>query len=889
MPEDWLSGMENLRYTCWGHPASSGLSNFLSQAFLPSTRNSDEAQLHLLKATDCSKFFFSEERSARVLEIQGLSPGLEIFQVPSLKTIIGDETGLRPYPFTASYEEVENEIICIIHSSGTTGKFYPQSGLWSFTDDLYSAGMPKPVPLTNGFFMTMDANAHLEWPEGRRPSAFFWMSQQDSVLATTPFFHLMGFISFAFAIFHNVPAVFGPDKPLSVGHLVELMKVTRPTGALYPPSVLEDMSHSEEALECLKGLDFVSFGGAPLAAETGDRLRRYTKLISAIGTSEIGWIPTLVPEDEANWGYFEWLPAYGISMQDTGDNLYEMVIPRRPDSREYHGIFHTFPDRDIYRTSDLYTRHPTNPNLWKYYGRQDDVIVLSNGEKFNPVTMELIIETHPLVSRAVVVGQSKFQAGLLIEPHPELPEMDSNAFIEEIWPAVQAANQTIAAHGRVMKSKIGFASKAKPFKKTPKGTTQRRAVVRDYEKEINAIYEAELEDDLQDCLPETLDQNSIMEYTRQIIAHVLERADIPISQDLYSAGLDSLMTMQVAKVLQRGILKRQPQLKPGAITPQTIYANPTVEQLGNVIYGIVEGKAQASIPREKKIQRLVEKYTRDLPEARDDLPQTLPSSPSIVILTGSTGSLGTYLLHDLLKKPSISKVYCLNRSDAASRQKKSMEDKGLHVEAGDWVTKVEFLQASFGEPLFGLDEAKYQEMLDSVDTIIHNAWKVDFNHSVESFEDTHINGLRRFVDFSLNSRFNAHVHFVSSISTVGSWTPKMGSIVPEVPMEDVSVVLPQGYGESKHVAERICLEASRRSRVPTTVYRVGQIAGPTTPSGEWNRHEWLPTIIATSKAMGKIPNRLGSISVDWVPVVSRNLYPNSSLIANHHIRIHSHQ
>lgn len=52
--------------------------------------------------------------------------------------------------------------------------------------------------------------------------------------------------------------------------------------------------------------------------------------------------------------------------------------------------------------------------------------------------------------------------------------------------------------------------------------------------------------------------------------------------------------------------------------------------------------------------------------------------------------------------------------------------------------------------------------------------------------------------------------------------------VPEFRIEDSSVVLPPGYGESKHVSERIYLEASRRSHVPTIVYRVGQIAGPTT-------------------------------------------------------------
>jgi nucleoside-diphosphate-sugar epimerase/acyl carrier protein len=725
--------------------------------------------------------------------------------------------------------------------------------------------MPKPVPLTNGFFMTFDAVSHLPLPKGRR-SVLQWKDQQDLVLATTPLFHLMGLVPLVFSVWLNVPALMGPDKSLSVDHMVELLQTGRPTYAMCAPSILTDLSHSAEALACLDNLKAVLFGGAPLHPETGDRLRKHTELVSGIGTSEIGWIGAMIPEDPANWSYFEWNEAYGVDMQDLGDGLFEMVIPRQQNARDFKGIFHTFPDIDTYPTNDLYTQHPTNPRLWKYHGRKDDVIVLSNGEKFNPVGMETIIEGHPLVGKAVVFGQSRFQSGLLIEPNHEANDMDSKIFIDEIWPTVQLANQTIAAHGRVMKNKIGFAVKDKPFKRTPKGTVQRRAVLRDYEEEIGAIYDGGLEDDLDRLLPQTLDQESVPALIREIVIRVLERSDFANTDTFDSAGLDSLMTIRVSQLLQRAIQLRRPDVKAGAINPQTIYGHPTVDRLSQFVVSILDGKSQAEIPRADKIQSLVVKYTSDLP-VREVRPQTGPSSPSTVILTGSTGSLGTYLLHSLLGNKSVSKVYCLNRSDAESRQKQGFEEKGLHLSPSDWQERVEFLQASFGAPQFGLDEAKYQELLQTVDTVIHNAWKVDFNHSVDSFEDTHIQGIRRFVDFSLSSRHNAHIHFVSSISTVGAWTPAMGSSVPEVPMEDSKAVLPQGYGESKHVAERICLEASRRSQVPTTVYRVGQVAGPTSASGLWNPHEWLPTIIATSKAMGKIPTRLGSMVVDWVPVV----------------------
>ncbi|KAJ5994030.1 hypothetical protein N7451_009754 [Penicillium sp. IBT 35674x] len=802
------------------------------QAFFPSTRNSDEAHKHLLTATNCKIFFFSKERETQVLNIRTLL-SMDVFVVPAMETILGSEGDLRSYPYTKSYADAENETLCIIHSSGTTG-------------------MPKPIYLTNGFFMCIDAIAKLPWPTGRQPSLFFNLSSQDLVLATTPFFHGMGLISFVFAIWFGIPVLYGPDKPLSVEHFVGILRTAH-------------LSYSSEALACLKELKSVYFGGAPLASQTGERLRQYTQIVPILGTSEIGLVPSLVPEDEVNWNYFEWNKAYGVDMQNLGDNLYEMVIPRQPNSRDFKSIFHTYPEVSIYPTNDLYTRHPKNVHLWKFHGRKDDIIVLSNGEKFNPIGMETVIVGHPLVGSAVIVGQSRFQAGLLVEPNQDIAEMDDKLFIEEIWPTVQMANQTIATHGRIVKSNIRVASKTKPFRRTPKGTVQRKAVLRDYEEEIDGMYAAEVEDDVAHYLPEPLGSETITEYIRQIVTCVLGKIDITSTEDLYSAGLDSLMTIQVSRTLQKGVQLRQPAVRPDAITPQIIYANPTMQQLSAVVLGILEGESQVGIPREDKIKGLVEKYTSDLPARRETRLEQRLHFPSTVVLTGSTGSLGTYLLYSILHSGSVSKVYCLNRSEARSRQENSFEARGLHVDANDLKDRVEFLQASFGEPRFGLDEDKYRELLDSVDTIIHNAWKVDFNHSVDSFEHTHIRGVRQFVDFSLRSRHSAHIHFVSSISTVGGWTADLGPSIPEQPM-DSSVVLAQGYSESKHVAERICIEASRKSCVPTTVYRVGQVAGPTTSNGKWNPHEWLPTLVATSKALGKIPNRLGTMAIDWVPV-----------------------
>jgi long-subunit acyl-CoA synthetase (AMP-forming) len=60
----------------------------------------------------------------------------------------------------------------------------------------------------------------------------------------------------------------------------------------------------------------------------------------------------------------------------------------------------------------LFQRHQTKPTLWRHVGRKDDVIVLSNGEKFTPVDFEKLVEGHPRVRGALVVRKNRFQAAL---------------------------------------------------------------------------------------------------------------------------------------------------------------------------------------------------------------------------------------------------------------------------------------------------------------------------------------------------------------------------------------------------------------------------------------------------------------------------------------------
>lgn len=89
---------------------------------LPSPRLSDEAYEHIFNSTICKRMLFSQEKKHKISELRPVLPAMDFLEVPSFMDILGDEEGLNHYPLEKTYDEIEDEVAFIIHSSGTTGK-----------------------------------------------------------------------------------------------------------------------------------------------------------------------------------------------------------------------------------------------------------------------------------------------------------------------------------------------------------------------------------------------------------------------------------------------------------------------------------------------------------------------------------------------------------------------------------------------------------------------------------------------------------------------------------------------------------------------------------------------------------------------------------------------
>ena len=98
---------------------------------------------------------------------------------------------------------------------------------------------------------------------------------------------------------------------------------------------------------------------------------------------------------------------------------------------------------------------------------------------------------------------------------------------------------------------------------------------------------------------------------------------------------------------------------------------------------------------------------------------------------------------------------------------------------------------------------------------------------------------------------------------------ELGPFIPEGRLNDFNFCT-LGYGQSKLAAHEILEYAAQHWGVRSAVLRVGQIAGPVSHGelGVWNRNEWFPSLIASSKYLQMLPDSLDLVSpgINYMPV-----------------------
>ena len=154
-----------------------------------------------------------------------------------------------------------------------------------------------------------------------------------------------------------------------------------------------------------------------------------------------------------------------------------------------------------------------------------------------------------------------------------------------------------------------------------------------------------------------------------------------------------------------------------AVSANIVFEHPSIHQLAQAIEDIVHpGGTREDIHRQRtsEIESMVAKYAANIPTPRVTGLHA-PEVP-VILLTGSTGNIGSHILAFLLLDSRVGRVYTLNRpsSDPIGRLKAALADRELPISLLDDPRLVS-LTGDVTQDNFGLDKTRYDEVRTSHD------------------------------------------------------------------------------------------------------------------------------------------------------------------------------
>ncbi|EJT96901.1 acetyl-CoA synthetase-like protein, partial [Dacryopinax primogenitus] len=871
-----LAFPETLTYVTW-------VCAIVAAGYAPfplSPRNSFPAFEHLLKTTNCRYLIGSlpsPDKPASALQQIAVQlvehiPGLGIIEAPKFDVLYPRLASWPPAAYGSAADVLptfkpspsgRDAPLMIIHSSGSTS-------------------FPKPIPLSDAAFSN--------W--GRSP----WYQDDDFCgtrwgIMSMPMFHIAGLaFGLGWTVCSGTTAVFfkpqeTPAMP-TPGTVLRAARLGKADYIFTVPSICVEWAQDAEAVAFLSTLKAVRFGGGPLPEEPGHRLvEGGVKLQTAYGMTETGPVfraDSVTMLGGKEWMYAPFMPHLGVKLIDEGNNAYRLVLM---ETSNFHVAVSNF-DAEVraFDTNDLLEPHPTRAGYWKVIGRADDQIMMSNGEKTNPGPLESIIVSSPHINAAIMFGRARTQAGVLVEPRDPINIHDENEiakFRNSVWDDIHKANTFAPQHSRIFKEFILVSDPVqKPLLRTPKGTIARNASLQLYADDIERIYEAAARPTQEEWAqpPDSWDDIGIHQFVVRVVNGVMRgdhanASEVNETRDLFEQGCDSLQATYIRAAIANALLEAPrsngARKIPTVAVPQNlVFLYPSIRNLASFVRNAITGNTTNSKNAQeaslKQMLDMVEQYSKDLP-IHHSTAGASGRQEEVVLLTGSTGTLGTYILQQLLVDSRVSHVYALNRPsvsmDVRSRQRVSFEDRGVDLTLLE-SSKLSLIEGDTTKPDLGLSDSLLKQVKNSLTTIIHNAWRLDFNLSLSSFE-SHIKGARNLVNLALGCSGPSPAHFIftSTIGAASNW--KENRAVPEEPLDDPAVALGNGYGQSKWVTERVLLAATREREMRTTIWRVGQLSG-STANGAWNTTDWIPIIAKSSVALGGLPASPQG-TVDWLP------------------------
>ncbi|CDH50373.1 l-aminoadipate-semialdehyde dehydrogenase [Lichtheimia corymbifera JMRC:FSU:9682] len=747
--------------------------------------------------------------------------------------------------------EDEEKIVIITHSSGTTA-------------------FPKLIPLSNRY-MFVHVQHFTHDMAHRYGEAPWTLERSDIFMVGFPLFHIGGIFQAFCAMMHHGTSVYSP-LPLQVKDVVDAIEQCGVTYVYFAPVLVDQIAtYIKETgdIAPFKKLKVIQFGGAPLRPDLGEFLTSHgIRLQCCYGASEfaisflnddtrddIPWNstrPSHIIKDYCHFEpYDEQAGTYHLVIKSGAPNL-ATGVENRPDG---------------FGTNDLFIQDPPNSGYWRHLGRKDDILVMENAQKTNPTPMEFAICSASIVKSCTVIGEGRQCTATLVElEYEQAIQYTPSEIIEQVHAAVANANANAPNYSIILPEMIYILPLSKHLPTTVKGNVVRKSAIKEFEDVIESMYTNFMQGTGNKRNQDTSNTWPIQDIESLLVqaaSNVLGKSPALISsnkdQSLFDLGLNSLLAIQLRNAIVA---------KFGPISNTFLYEHPSIQAIATALKSPNAVNSNNEEQRYQETQALLESY---IERAKVDFSPCITNTKTgdeqhVVLLTGSTGALGAFILRDLIRSPKVSKIYCpvrVTTTNGMDRIIASFNARRLDVSLLD-SGKVEALPMDLNAEYLGWSKELYDRLKQEITIVQACGWLVDFNQPITHFDKECIQGLYNLLKFAHRPTNPMHVHTVSSVSATCAMK-NVDRISETTLPQDPHVAMPIGYAQSKYIAEHLFDYLTREKGMPCIVERMGQVCGDTV-NGTWSIHESYPLMMVGGGAMLKKMPNVSKMTINWIPI-----------------------
>jgi amino acid adenylation domain-containing protein/thioester reductase-like protein len=454
----------------------------------------------------------------------------------------------------------------------------------------------------------------------------------------------------------------------------------------------------------------------------------------------------------------------------------------RPDlttTRFLPDVFSAEPNARMYKTGDVGRWRADG--VIEYLGRNDDQVKI-RGFRIEPGEIETQLIRHSRIKEVVVVAredaadEKRLVAYIVPRDSSDVSIEELRACLEEVLPEYMIPSAFVMLQNLPL---------------TPNGKLDRRALPAP---EIGAYVSGKYDEA----------QGEIEERVASIWRELLGVERIGRIDHFFELGGHSLLVLKLLFNIHRSFGK--------SLKVSDVYKHPTLRELASLICG--------DATTDELVDLSLEATLSDEIQVKTGHRRVLGGA---VLLTGSTGFVGRFLLVQLLQNTS-TKVVCLIKARSQQQAMQRLKTTLLkwNLWDNDFEQRLEVIPGDLSMPRFGLDGEAYQALSENIDSIYHCATSMNHLETYAMAKPTNVEGMRELLKLATRHRAKL-INYVSTLSVFGASGLHGPRTVDEASLIDLERhSSSHGYTASKWVGEKLCMIANERG-VPCNIFRLGLV------------------------------------------------------------------